>query len=472
MSTELDTFIGVKSLLQKTKKSGAIKVDLFSHITEIVNRIISNHKYDAYQKFEEISILIKKTQLNIKNPKPLTDIQALKVDEAQSELDSYVSEVRSLLNNKLQLSKEDKHLANKVQECSIGDFLEQSKLFEWAGISFGDRETYRIYKSIQKLAQLSGASSLRFWGKINGSKKDFYIVEGKLNEGGNQDLPANIEARGQGTNEYVYWATDNILADWVQLPDVNPEHIKAARQFKHILTGDLNAEVLSNPPFPGKERHFLRAQIARIAHATTLHPKGLLEPHEEQEGVLVYAEEFAFPSLAELNSNEVWGHHYSNILNAGRITHQAPDVPEDQVEEELAKLEEEDKILEKLMPINEDTPIKPLETAWLLKVVGDDQPYNPDGDDEGTLTYAANVIKSLRWPGAQTIAYNGQYTNIYIGYGLKHGEVAYNPTSPPDVQEDPEENPEQPEPTPLEAPEEPLEPDTDEDKKGEGEGDE
>ena len=319
---------------------------------------------------------------------------------------------------------------------------------------------------------MSGASNLRFWGKIFTKKRDYYIVEGKLDESEELEIPHNFEPRGKGTNEYVYWVTDNILSDWIQLPEVNPEHIKAARLFKHIMTGDLNSEVSSNPPFPGKERHYLRAQIARIAHANTLFPKGLLEPHEEQEGVLVYAEEFAMPSLAELNSNEAWGHHYPNILNAGRITHLAPDVPEDQVEEELAKLEEEDKVLERLMGVNEDNPIKPLETAWLFKIVGDDQPYNPAGEEEGTLTYAANVIKSLRWPGAYTVAYNGQYTNIYIGFGLKFGNVAYNPTSPADVIEDPEENPEQPEPTPLDAPEEPLEPDTDEENKPEGEGDE
>lgn len=342
-------------------------------------------------------------------------------------------------------------------------------MYQWAGISFGESETYRIYKSMQKLAQLSGASSLRFWGKMLASKKDYYIVEGKLDE---LDESSSFEPRGTGTNTYVYWATDSILSDWVQLPDVNPEHIKAARKFKHILSGDLNSEVLTNPPFQGKERHFLRAQIARISHATTLFPKGLLEPHEEQEGVLVYSEEFSMPSTAELNSTEVWGHHYPNILKAGRITHQKPDVPEDQIEEELAKLEEEDKILEALMGINEDTSIPPLESAWLLRIVGDDQPYNPDGEDEGTLTYAANVLKSLRWPGAYTISYNGKYSNIYVGYGLKFGDVAYNPTSPPEVIEDPEENQEQPEPTPLEAPEDPLEPDTDEENKPEGEEDE
>lgn len=113
MSKEGDTFSGVKSLLQKSKQVGAIKVDLFTHITEIVNRIISSHKYDAYQKFEEVSMLIKKTQLNIKNPKHIDQIQELNVEEVQSELDRYIEEVRGLLNNKLTVSDSDKKFVSK-----------------------------------------------------------------------------------------------------------------------------------------------------------------------------------------------------------------------------------------------------------------------------------------------------------------------------------------------------------------------
>jgi len=33
---------------------------------------------------------------------------------------------------------------------------------------------------------------------------------------------------------------------------------------KKLLTGDLNGEINSFPPFPGKERNLLRALLARI----------------------------------------------------------------------------------------------------------------------------------------------------------------------------------------------------------------
>jgi radial spoke head protein 4/6 len=54
-----------------------------------------------------------------------------------------------------------------------------------------------------------------------------------------------------------------------------------ARMVKHVFTGNLNSTIDSCPPFPGKERHLLRCQIARITHATEICPKGLYEIDEE-----------------------------------------------------------------------------------------------------------------------------------------------------------------------------------------------
>ena len=46
-------------------------------------------------------------------------------------------------------------------------------------------------------------------------------------------------------------------------------------------------------------------------------------------------------------------------------------------------------------------------------------------------------MKSLRWPGAFTVAKNGKYSSIYVGDGTKRGDSAYDPTEPPEVQSDP-----------------------------------
>ena len=69
--------------------------------------------------------------------------------------------------------------------------------------------------------------------------------------------------------------------------------------------------------------------------------------------------------------------------------------------------------------------------------MGDAQTYNYK---EGTISYAVNVIKSNRWPGAVTVSKGGKFTNIYVGYGIKKGDPIFNPTEPPEIQKDPEES--------------------------------
>mmetsp|Transcript_12857 Transcript_12857/g.19914 ORF Transcript_12857/g.19914 Transcript_12857/m.19914 type:complete len:138 (-) Transcript_12857:612-1025(-) len=137
-------------------------------------------------------------------------------------------------------------------------------MLEWAGISFGEEMNCLIQRSIKRLAKLSGASHLRFFGKIFGTQADYWVVQGTLNQSEESQSDPKQEARGTGVNSTVYWVTTNIIGDWVQLPDAHPGHIQVSRMMKHVFTGDLNGTVCSFPPFPGKERNLLRAVLARI----------------------------------------------------------------------------------------------------------------------------------------------------------------------------------------------------------------
>ncbi len=155
------------------------------------------------------------------------------------------------------------------------------------------------------------------------------------------------------------------------MPECKPEYIAFARLIKHVMTGDLNATIDSNPPFPGKERHFLRAQLARIFAATLIAPKGLHEIDEET-GQMKFAEDFTLPSTEELKSLEVWGNVQASILKVGRTSHIAPEGMDDEAKEAyLATKGEEDPQLERFRALNEHTPIPGMETAWLSKIVGD-----------------------------------------------------------------------------------------------------
>jgi radial spoke head protein 4A len=49
------------------------------------------------------------------------------------------------------------------------------------------------------------------------------------------------------------------------------------------LTGNLEREIITNPFFFGKEKHYLRAQIARIYHGTTVVANGMFKLGEAAE---------------------------------------------------------------------------------------------------------------------------------------------------------------------------------------------
>jgi hypothetical protein len=246
-------------------------------------------------------------------------------------------------------------------------------MLEWAGVEFGDDFTYLIQKSLKRLAIMSGATTLKFFGKIFGSQKDYWVAQGTLAFQEEQPSNRSQEKRGVGANTYVYWVANDLLKDWVQLPESVPEHLQVAQNIKVVFTGNLNAKIDSSPPFPGKERHLLREQLARITHACEICPKGLFEIDEETNEVKM-AEEFEMPSTADLASLEVWGHKHPNLLNAGRCSHIAPEgMDEEAVEAFMEKVGEEDKVEERYRAIQEDTPYPGLETAWMSKVVGDSQ---------------------------------------------------------------------------------------------------
>lgn len=48
-----------------------------------------------------------------------------------------------------QLPKEERGLISKENKFVIPDINEEARMFEWAGIGFGEEETYRLSKSIK-----------------------------------------------------------------------------------------------------------------------------------------------------------------------------------------------------------------------------------------------------------------------------------------------------------------------------------
>ena len=163
-------------------------------------------------------------------------------------------------------------------------------MFEWAGVSFGEETWYIISKAvkvlrdflnaIQRLAAQTNAARIRFWGKFLCRDHDIYVIETKANPDEDYASIPGEEKRGKGLNENVYWVASDLLGEWHKLPDVQAKDIVDSRSLKKILTGNLEVPVAGYPFFSGKERAFLRAQIARITASTVIAPAGVYQPTE------------------------------------------------------------------------------------------------------------------------------------------------------------------------------------------------
>lgn len=57
------------------------------------------------------------------------------------------------------LPREERDLLTRdTSNLSIPNIVEEQRMFEWGGISFGEDVAFKIAKSIRRLALLSGAS--------------------------------------------------------------------------------------------------------------------------------------------------------------------------------------------------------------------------------------------------------------------------------------------------------------------------
>ena len=84
---------------------------------------------------------------------------------------AFIEKAKKLLAERpdIGVSAQDKALLTKDQQFIIPNLAEQAAMLEWAGVNFGEDNTYLLQKSLKRLATLSGAKSLKFFGKIYGT---------------------------------------------------------------------------------------------------------------------------------------------------------------------------------------------------------------------------------------------------------------------------------------------------------------
>ena len=411
-----------------TVKEKKIIYDNKEHLKELVKELVTLHKEDSYENFEEISMFVRE-----KNTKLDTFQYKLPSKVVKKCFNHTPLEEKILTEFALKKKKQTKTVNNYME-----DILQQSKLFEWGGISFSDEEWYKIRMAMKKILLDNDCEYLRFFGKIYGIKSDYYIIQGLLKTYPMKNPQVHVESRGnEGINRYTFWVSNSILESWYELPDITHEQIVASRRFKYHLTGDLNAKVKSFVSFPGKEMHLLKCQIIRILHSSCIVPKGyykISENFKEQlEGkVTEIDEEFKSPTFEEMKGpeGESWVHEHAYIYPSGKVIDPSVEAQVD-----------------RLKGINEDEGYKVKEGEgenvneidlkyWKVKVVGDQIMHNRANGDP--ITHAVVLVKNMRWPGTLTVWKEEKFANIYVGYGIKAIGENYYPTQLMKVDKDPQ----------------------------------
>lgn len=281
-----------KALLQR-KEGGA---SVYDHMVELLLKIVTEQPANALESFEQLSAKVKQAAF----PVPSTS--------TRSGGEAAAPEVAAAVSARL---KAETALFSKPggEEGPAGepvqDFTEESQYLEWAGVSFGRTESFRIHLALKHLAAKFPAKNLRYWGKIFGRTADYHIAEGQMDPEGDEEdakdaLGNTIQKSGEGSNKNVYFVCNEIggAGEWTKLPNVTPHQIIVARKLRRAFSGKLTAPVAGHPPFPGNESNYLRAQIALISAATVLAPSGAFtEVEDDPEGNIQPAEEWEGPDM-------------------------------------------------------------------------------------------------------------------------------------------------------------------------------
>jgi len=168
------------NLLSKIK-SKEIDRNLYDHLLKLYEtQIEMNDEKRFLDLFEDISLKLKKTDGNYLEEE---------AEKSLKSLYSYLEEFCKSAKSRKALiepltKKEGEEVTPVTQVGFVPEYYNLFQIFEWLGISIGDKESYLLTNSLRNLANQKNLPSVTFWGKIYGTEKDYFIAEAVGGEAG------------------------------------------------------------------------------------------------------------------------------------------------------------------------------------------------------------------------------------------------------------------------------------------------
>lgn len=203
MTSSQDTKL--RSILYDAPKEG--QPNLFEHLVHILDSVDScRDPSGSIKDFENISHFIKTNNFVYKNPKPAEELAIKK------EIDEFG--VKKFTQKKMQFIQVFK-IDNHKEQCSfsadsqIQNIVQDNQDWNLAGLGFSEEESFILQQSINRLAKNMNMKKLKFWGKITGSQKDYFVAYGLPRSFIRDKCPDNWELEGEGVNAIAFFVTND-----------------------------------------------------------------------------------------------------------------------------------------------------------------------------------------------------------------------------------------------------------------------
>ncbi|XP_055905533.1 radial spoke head protein 6 homolog A [Eupeodes corollae] len=345
--------------------------NLFDHLADIIKIVVKEKPENIVDYFEELSFNVREQKFRMPENFPWTYFKEIDVERAKTFM-KLMNLPPKPNDNEYDVCKENppRHFKKSSKPTQKKDHpslvILQRKLslnenvlrlhLYWSlcGFNLSNEEVSKLSYALQKVQYHPIVEHARFWGKIYGLKKSYYIVEAKLtqseidnrfeemredvmekiriyqdtktqsvNKIEDQDLIPGAqwqdrtvdelekmnhqceevpvltnnptfdippEPIGTGLNRKTYFVVNCLNDEWIELPIVSTQQIQISRKIKKFLKGELDAEIHSYPSFPGTEKHYLRTMIARITSGTYVAPNNYYRRLTKTEMLEIYGD--------------------------------------------------------------------------------------------------------------------------------------------------------------------------------------